>query len=259
MAATGQSGRRRETPDRSPWSWRAYLLLGLVSCLFPATGCLAPPISASLSSAELPARSPDHQPLRRELILAPFHDQRPLKDEGVWVIALIPLVPYGTSHHERPESWRVGPYKPLEEVPRALAEEIGRARIFSTVRLVKTGLEGEGNADLILEGAVRRCGLDRRVYTYGLSVLAAPLWVVGFPFRSLRLVFGAYVRVIDARTGETLWEYEFEVDEEDLQGMWGRSFDPDFPHLVARGIRSTVLDLDRCASEGRLGPGEADE
>jgi hypothetical protein len=187
------------------------------------------------------------------VVVLPFEDHRLRSGGGSAIFAFIPIVPCATSTYDRPEQWRRYTFRPLTEVPRLAVTLLREARIFSDVRYAPDGEAVPPDTDLVLEGAIRSSRLERQVFTYGLSFGASALWMVGFPMRRFEWGIGGYLRIIDASTGEVLWDHEFEEEIAYYQGVFYGRYAPPFRSLAQRGLRDAIHDLDRSVTGSRRG------
>ena len=225
------------------------VLLFLLATL-PA-GCAFPPRTFEWK------RAPGHQPLNKSLAIRRFEDVRPATFSSLKNVAWLPLVPFGTTVYHQPGR-RFAVSDPAKDFPIALAAELGKAQIFSSVSLEQS--RGKGfpevmGSDLILEGEVRSARIELRFFTYGVSFGCFPLWIVGLPQRLITLVLDVHMRIVSAETGAILWDMDLEDRWAQWQGLYyGRNF-YQFPKLLARGALRTSWDLDRAAGEGAFGGG----
>jgi hypothetical protein len=223
--------------------------LSLFILLIPIIiGCSSPPHRYEWT------RAPGHQPLPGTLRVLPLEDRRPLEYDDRTSVSWVPLVPFGPATYNRPGP-RMGLGSPATDIPRTLAAEIEGARIFEAV---DTGLlQGkpgdEVQVDYILEGEVIATRMDTKFMTYGLSFLAAPLWVVGMPVRRFALVVEARLRIRDASGGSILWEYPLKEESGHWQGLYYGRDVRRFSELTTRGAQRAILHLDGAIGMGLWG------
>ena len=196
------------------------------------------------------ARPPDHQPIPRRVTIVPFQDYRPRSDEGGLGRAYIPLIPYSSSRYHRSESWRVGAFSPVEEFHLIIAEHLRESEVFADVD--QSNEKEPAGADLILEGAIWTTTLERTLYTYGISVFAAPLWFLGLPVQRTRAIISGYCRIVDSSSGDILWDTEFRKSWNAYRSVFYRQRLPTMRDLARWAANGVVLRIDEGAFEGRF-------
>ncbi|MCZ6601397.1 MAG: hypothetical protein O6952_00160 [Planctomycetota bacterium] len=146
-------------------------------------------------------------------------------------------------------------HDPERKIAEVLAKRLKDARVFSSVSFLKR-VPRRGSrldTDLILDGAVRSSRFEATLYTYGLSFFSAPLWVFGFPKHRIEFDLRFYLRIVNGRTGEVLWEHEVHQEWGHWQGLYyGRNL-RQFPILIERGVEEAIRRLDADIAGGALG------
>lgn len=103
-----------------------------------------------------------------------LQDKRKNKNSQNAMLALLPLVPYGSVNIQVPDGAQI---KPTEDFSKAIAEEISNASIFKeTIYTNKLS-----DSDLFLEGTLYSSKLKDTVTFYGLSLPGDLLWLIGAP------------------------------------------------------------------------------
>lgn len=103
-----------------------------------------------------------------------LQDKRKNKNSQNAMLALLPLVPYGSINIQVPDGAQI---KPTEDFSKAIAEEISNASIFKeTIYTNKLS-----DSDLFLEGTLYSSKLKDTVTFYGLSLPGDLLWLIGAP------------------------------------------------------------------------------
>lgn len=103
-----------------------------------------------------------------------LQDKRKNKNSQNVMLALLPLVPYGSINIQVPDGAQI---KPTEDFSKAIAEEISNASIFKeTIYTNKLS-----DSDLFLEGTLYSSKLKDTVTFYALSVPGDLLWLIGAP------------------------------------------------------------------------------
>src|SRR5262245_42713754 len=120
----------------------------------------------------------------QKVVVLPFQDARNNINSNMVLMYLIPLMPFGWADYEVPEGasmhitsalWTN--YKPTEDYPKALAEELRSAGLFGESYFDFK----EGDADLAVRGTIQNTKYSGKVFSYGLSAYGPLLWFIGLP------------------------------------------------------------------------------
>ncbi len=137
-----------------------------------------------------------------------FEDARTNKNENMWGMCFIPLVPYGWQHFDSPEGIAMHAtsamwinYKPTEDYPKALAEDLKKTGLFSDAffdyrRTV---------SDYAVKGKVVNTKYVGRIITYCLSFAGPYLWLIGFPSASTENDLSVELSLVDSKTDKVLF------------------------------------------------------
>ena len=221
--------------------WPALSRTALVLCA--SLGCASPALRSTRWE-----RPPDHTPLPLSVSVVRLQNHRPQHRRSRRALAWIPMVPASSRVIERPG-------RPKTGIAQVLAKRLKEARVFSSVKyLERVPPEGsKREADLILDGAVRSSRLEATLFTYGLSFLAHPLWILGIPRHRIGYDLRFYLRIVNGRTGEVLWDHEVHEKWSHWRGYYyGRNLGK-FPILIEQGIEKAIRHLDAAIAGGALG------
>jgi hypothetical protein len=180
------------------------LLLFLIAAPLLFTGCASQKTwvyranSYSLASSKT----------EKKVAILPFEDSRENKNENLWGISFIPLVPYGPMNFNSPEGvsqhatsglWMN--FKPTEDFPKALAEDLRNTGLFSDAFFDFRRESG----DFAVKGKIISTKYDGRIITYGLSFYGAYLWLVGFPCAWTQNELSLEIGLVDSKTDKLLF------------------------------------------------------
>ena len=192
------------------------------------SGLLAATAVLGACAPELWVRKPPPRPWT--YIAAPARERTPLLDATLSVtpladarektntyrswFMLVPLVPSATSVYGDPSALArsVGtPYTAQEPwtvsftdvVPQAIADEIGRARIFRTV-----ATEAVPSGEYVLSGELLATTVRRTGSCYGLSVFGTLVWLLGTPALWIEDELGVRLVLTRRGTEAPLWTHE---------------------------------------------------
>lgn len=128
------------------------------------------------------------------LVVPPLKDSRKNKNSmSGYFVAMIPLVPYGTSYFNIPEASPYLPFKPIEDFSKATAEELNNASIFKNTFFSNNTYDG----DLVLQGNLIKSKYSISNTFYGLSLPGDLLWLIGFPSGKIKNEIKVEYRLID--------------------------------------------------------------
>lgn len=157
-------------------------------------------------------------------------DHRDGENSDRQMLAVVPLVPYGSVSNARPENTRIHAtsgewtFQPAEDIPRAVAAELQASGLFREAFFTTRLSEGE----LVLKIAILSTLQEGKVITYGLSVYGPLLWLIGFPAgtasNELKLDFD-----LQDRAGRSLWSARCERSW-DHGFFWVYSLPSDFEY-----------------------------
>jgi hypothetical protein len=179
----------------------------------------------------------------------PFREDRPLKNvSATRYMWLVPVVPFGWVSYERPEAARV--LNSIEKYEFQLDEDLGKAaaRSFEQSTLfhrVYFTLGGETReADLVLRGTARHTTYDGKIWSYGLSVCAYPLWWIGAPFGSSTNNLDIELRLEDENEN-LLWTYDYASNDWLIQGYYYNYGDDitNMAGLMEQAMNAALNDL----------------
>ncbi len=121
--------------------------------------------------------------IQKTVVIPPLSDSRENENSmSGYFLAMIPLVPYGTSYFNIPEASPYLPFKPIDDFSKATAEELNNASLFKNVFFSHNTHEG----DFFLQGNLIKSKYSVANTFYGLSLPGDLLWVIGLPSGKIR-------------------------------------------------------------------------
>lgn len=125
------------------------------------------------------------KPLGAKLVVLPLDDLRGKEAQVEYWKVAIPLIPYGVTAYDRPET-AVEPepvdvvlFDPPRDFARALADELREAAVFSTVAYANQATAP--SSDFVMRGHLRSTRWERAITTYLLGPLGTVFWMLGLP------------------------------------------------------------------------------
>jgi hypothetical protein len=113
----------------------------------------------------------------KSAVVLPFKDSRENINKDRLAMFMIPIIPgFGWANYNVPEGLLLR-FKPSEDYPKALAEELTSAGIFNEAYFDFK----KGESDFIIKGEILLTKYTCTLISYGLSVFGPNLWIIGFP------------------------------------------------------------------------------
>jgi len=146
-------------------------------------------------------------PVQKTAVVLPFNDERKNDNSNMFMMYLIPLVPFGPQSLEVPEGVPMHitsglwvNYKPTEDFPKALAEELTNAKMFKETYFDFK----QGNADVAIKGKIISTKYNGKIISYGLSAYGIVLWFIGFPATYVTNELSVQLDAVDLKTNTVL-------------------------------------------------------
>lgn len=144
----------------------------------------------------------------KTVAVLPYEDSRENKNHNLWALYAIPVMPFGWQTLNTPEgiekhttSGMWTNYKPTEDYPKALAEDLRKTGLFSDAFFDFRRAGG----DYAAKGKILSTKYNGYIISYGLSVYGPLLWIVGFPCASTRNELCVEMSLVDAKTDKPLF------------------------------------------------------
>ena len=231
---------------------RPILFCLTVSLLLIAAGCVTNsatkfayisggPVSGVAAETSLPLR----------VAVRPFQDLRGTNKVDHKLLALVPLVPYGTITYDRPEHTGTRPsftFYPAEDFPRAVVDELRLNGFFREV-IYDAGAD-ERDVDLIVSGSVTTTRYVHKDLSYGLSLLTmlpemrGLVSSAGLPTEIYEYAISFTVEARRASDDIVVWSHVVEGSQWKFVGAYyGGGQYEDFAILLRQGLRSAMESL----------------
>lgn len=229
----------------------AAVLCSILAACTPASKWQYPPqppgtLLDKKAATRLPAR----------VAVLPLRDERGTATQSYGWLAAIPLVPYAVNSSDRPESAQdpepvpIVKMDPTKDLPRAVADELRNAAIFSSVTFAENN--NPAGADLILAGTLRSTKWRRSTTTYGLGPAGPILWMLGAPIGN-----GTSTVVMDYNVtpaddpSRILWGFAMESEDQHLIGIYLglENVGDEYARAVQKASRQVIDQLIKDAAE----------
>jgi hypothetical protein len=137
-----------------------------------------------------------------------FEDARENKNTSLYGMYLVPLVPYGWMDYHAPEGVNMHMnsglwmnYKPTEDYPKALAEDLKKTGLFSDAFFEFR----RASSDYAVKGKILNSKYTGRVFSYGLTFAGPILWFIGFPSTSVSTDLSVELSLVESKTDKALF------------------------------------------------------
>lgn len=155
-------------------------------------------------------------PINKSVVILPFQDARPNINSNYAAMYLIPVMPFGWQTLNVPEGQQMHifsgmwtNYKPTEDYPKALAEEINNSKLFKEAYFDFK----KGNSGCVVKGRILTTKYSGKMITYGLSVYGPLLWLVGFPAGTVAIELSIELSLVDAQSDNVLFSNTYTSPE----------------------------------------------
>jgi hypothetical protein len=184
-------------------------------------------------------------PNEQEVVVLPFRDDRQNVNDNRILLYLVPIVPFGWADYDVPEGATQhvtsGPwtnYKPTEDYPKALADEL-RSAGFDRAHFDYS----DDGARYVVRGAIVDTTYSGRIYSYGLSAYGPLLWLFGLPAGSASNELEVELSLADKQTGATLVSRRYRAPRYDATSwLYVMKSDFEYPTLLAGVYKQFVAE-----------------
>lgn len=197
------------------------------------------------------------QPVAGSLVVVPLEDKRGTEVREQYWAAVIPFVPHASTAYDRPETIEGSvpadqvTFSPTRDFARALADEIRKTNIFSSVTFVDQD-QPVPPSDFVLQGRLYSTRWERQISTYGLGPAGTLLWMVGLPMGTTEVEVEMFVSLIPAgEPDKVLWGFAMEFEARERDGLYQGLEDSvmNYPKGLQEALRSATKDLVEKAPE----------
>lgn len=183
----------------------------------------------------------------KKVVVLPFEDARENVNHNLSGLYAIPLMPYGWQTLNTPEGIQYHTttgmwlnYKPTEDFPKALAEDLRNTGLFSDAYF---DFRREGS-DYAVEGKILSTKYEGRTLSYGLSVYGPDLWLIGFPCAWTENNLSLQLSLVNSRTDKTLFEKTYTAPpEKAFSWIYVIRNDFNYPDMMAEVDKQFCQDI----------------
>jgi len=183
---------------------------GLLACLAVvlSTGCASQKTWVYHSNSYTPAT----RDTGKSVAVLAYEDARENKNVNLVGLYVIPLMPFGWQNLNSPEGIQMHitsgmwiNYKPTEDYPKALAEDLKKTGLFSDAFFDFRA----SASDYSVKGKILNTKYRGTIISYGLSVYGPLLWIVGFPCGTSHNDLALELSLVDSKSNKVLFTKEY--------------------------------------------------
>ncbi len=183
----------------------------------------------------------------KKVVVTPFTDGRQNENQNDVLMYMIPIVPCGWQHLDVPEGTQSHitsglwvNYKPTEDYPKALAEDLRSTGLFSEASFDYR----KGDSDYVVSGKIINTRYDGYVISYGLSVYGPLLWFVGFPAGSVGNNLSVELSLSDAKTEKPIFSKVYTATpHKGVTWIYVMENDFNYPEMLAEVNKQFCQDM----------------
>ncbi len=177
---------------------------------------------------------PDANQLRRvnnsagrnlTVAVEPFTDFRGNDNSSMFMMYVIPLMPFGWGEYDRPDGARM--FVSIAEFEMDVSEDLAKATATSlkASRLFKDAYFSYGgatstSADIIVRSELKTLEYNGKIFSYGLSAFGPLLWFFGLPAGNATHTLEFDMEFTDAKTGKVLMRHSVKKEWSIVQGLY---------------------------------------
>lgn len=182
----------------------------------------------------------------KSVVVPPFKDSRPNENSDKIALFLIPIMPFGWANLSAPESWSpFFKYRPTEDFARAAAEELRATGLFKEAFFAERTSEG----DLILRGEIKSTHYNQKIISYGLSIYAGILYLIGLPSGTVSNDLVVKLSLEDQVSKAALWKKEYTKEYSGTSWLYSGAplfqYDVLYTEILKNAIEDMRSDLQK--------------
>ena len=191
------------------------------------------------------------QKVAGSLVVVPLDDKRGTEVREQYWAAVIPFVPHASTVYDRPETVSSPApvdgvsFAPSRDFARALADEIRKTNVFSSVTFVDQD-QPLPPSDFVLQGRLYSTRWERNISTYLLGPVGTVLWIAGLPLGTTEIEVEMDLQLTPAgEPGNVLWGFAMEFEAQETDSLYQGLEDSvrNYPRGLQDGLRLAINDL----------------
>ncbi|MBA3037711.1 MAG: hypothetical protein FP814_14615 [Desulfobacterium sp.] len=185
--------------------------------------------------------------ITKSVVVLPFQDTRPNTNSNYVALYMIPVMPFGWQTLNVPEGQAMHiysgmwvNYKPTEDYPKALAEELNGSKLFEEAYFDFK----KGNSDLAVKGKILTTKYSGTIISYGLSVYGPMLWFVGFPSGTVSNELSIELSLVDSQSDKVILSNNYTAPEYSRVGwLYVMPNDFNYPAMLKDIYKNFIEDV----------------
>ena len=176
-----------------------------------------------------------------------YEDGRENKNSNKMGLYMIPLMPFGWQDLGSPEGVQMHMtsgmwmnYKPTEDYPKALAEDLRATGLFADAFFDYR----RSVTDYAVKGKINSSKYHGRVISYGLSVYGPLLWLIGFPAGTAKNELSLDLSLVDSKTDKVLFSKTYTATPRShVYFVYWMGEDFNYPEMLAEINKQFCTDV----------------
>jgi hypothetical protein len=163
------------------------------------------------------------------------------------MLYMIPVMPFGWQTLNSPEGIQMHitsgmwiNYKPTEDYPKALAEDLKKTGLFSDAYFDFRS----SASDYSIKGKIVSTKYSGTIISYGLSVYGPLLWFVGFPAGTTHNELALELSLVDSKSNRVLFTKEYTAAPQGgVSFLYYMPNDFNYPEMLAEVNKQFCTDI----------------
>ena len=182
----------------------------------------------------------------KTIAVVAYEDERENKNSNLIGLYALPLMPFGWQELNSPEGIQQHMnsgmginYKPTEDYPKALSEDLKKTGLFSDAFFDYR----KSTSDYAVKGKILSTKYVGRLWSYGLSVEGPLLWFIGLPSVTINNEVELDLSLVNSKTDKVLFSKVYTANRSNVSFLYYIADDFDYPEMVAEVNKQFCTDI----------------
>jgi hypothetical protein len=220
-----------------------FLVLLAGTALLIGSGCASQKTWVYRSNAYTPV----NQGTGKTIAVLAYEDGRENKNSNLVGLYLIPVMPFGWQTLNTPEGIQAHitsgmwiNYKPSEDYPKALSEDLKKTGLFSDAFFDFRA----SASDYAVKGKILSTKYSGTIISYGLSAYGPLLWFVGFPCGTSHNDLTLELSLVDSKSNKVLFTKGYSATPQgNVSFLYYMANDFNYPEMLAEVNKQFCTDI----------------